>query len=164
MSFPLGQFCMQISPQQNYEDPGWDGPFPASEPGVYILEARIEALGYIRPGHWCWRRALSCPLTVRLSRTLQERLFHWRIALNAYWAVEADSWWMTPALPLVLVSFSPRHLQWLRLFSLRAASVRRGRRRSLWLRAKGVLLLVVLGSVAIWRYPSLEVRTETGRL
>ncbi len=30
---------------QNYEDPGWDGPFPASEPGVYILEARIEALG-----------------------------------------------------------------------------------------------------------------------
>jgi hypothetical protein len=31
--------------QQNYGDPGWDGPFPASEPGVYILEARIEALG-----------------------------------------------------------------------------------------------------------------------
>jgi hypothetical protein len=27
--------------QQNLEDPGWDSPFPATEPGVYILEARI---------------------------------------------------------------------------------------------------------------------------
>ena len=27
--------------QQNFEDPGWDSPFPASEPGVYFLEARI---------------------------------------------------------------------------------------------------------------------------
>jgi hypothetical protein len=137
--------------QQNYEDPGWEGPFPASEPGVYILEARIEAL-------------VLATLSVCMSRTLQERLFHCWIALNAYLAVEANSWWMTPALPLVLVSFSPRHLQRLRLFSLRAASVRRRRRRSFWLRAKGVLLLVVLGTVAIWRYPSLVVRTETGRL
>ena len=31
--------------QQNYEDHGWDSPFPASGPGVYILEARVEALG-----------------------------------------------------------------------------------------------------------------------
>ena len=23
--------------QQNFEDPGWDSPFPTSEPGVYIL-------------------------------------------------------------------------------------------------------------------------------
>jgi hypothetical protein len=30
--------------QQNYEDPGWDEPFPASEVGVFILEARIGAL------------------------------------------------------------------------------------------------------------------------
>ena len=26
--------------QQNFEDPGWDSPFPASEPGVYFLGAR----------------------------------------------------------------------------------------------------------------------------
>jgi hypothetical protein len=31
--------------QQNYEDPGWEEPFPASDVGVFILEARIGALG-----------------------------------------------------------------------------------------------------------------------
>ena len=31
--------------KQNYEDPGWDDPFPASDVGVFILEARIGALG-----------------------------------------------------------------------------------------------------------------------
>jgi hypothetical protein len=31
--------------QQNLEDPGWNSPFPASELGVYILEARIVSSG-----------------------------------------------------------------------------------------------------------------------
>jgi len=31
--------------KQNLEDPGWNSPFPASEPGVYILEARSVSNG-----------------------------------------------------------------------------------------------------------------------
>ena len=31
--------------KQNLEDPGWNSPIPASEPGVYILEARIVSSG-----------------------------------------------------------------------------------------------------------------------
>jgi hypothetical protein len=39
--------------QRNFEDPGWNGDFPASEPGVYILEARIDS-----------NRALPGPLSL----------------------------------------------------------------------------------------------------
>ena len=47
--------------------------------------------------------------------------------------------------------------------SLLATSIRRRKRRSFWPRAKGVPLLVVLGTMVTWRYPSLVVRIETGR-
>ena len=169
--------------QQNFEDPGWDSPFPASEPGVYILEARIVSSG-APPGP-----LLLSPEAPGLSTdTSVPGTGVGDAALSAYGAPESraagevislmdspervldsrsqflidDS--SSTYLPLVvLMSFGPRHSQLRKLSLLLATSVRRRKRRSFWPRAKGVPLLVVLGTMATWRYPSLVVRIETGR-
>ena len=41
----LAFFAWTLEAQQNFVDPGWDSSFPAPEPGVYILEARIVSGG-----------------------------------------------------------------------------------------------------------------------
>jgi hypothetical protein len=38
-------FAWTLEAQQNFEDSGWDSPFPASGPGVNILEVRIVSGG-----------------------------------------------------------------------------------------------------------------------
>ena len=176
MSFPLGQFCMQISlpslrlsrgplrPSRIMKTLAGKVPFPPPMWAFSYWRLGLEpsVCPWIHPS----RALVLATLPVRLSCTLQKaRFFHCWIALNANLAVEANSWRMTPALLLVLVSLRPRHLQRLRpvpvsfsplylqrlrLSSLCAASVRRRMRRSFWMRAKGALLLVVLWTMVTW--------------
>jgi hypothetical protein len=156
--------------QQNSEDPGWDSPFPASEPGVYILEARIVS-----------SRALPGPLSLSSAApglTTDPSVPGTGVgdaALSASGAPESHA-----AGAVISLVDSPERVldsrsQFLMddasstasagivQFSPLATSGRRRRRRSFWPRAKGVLLLVVLGTMVTWRFPSLVVRTETGR-
>ena len=119
MSFPLGQFCTQISlPFFRLSR----GPRRLSEilktlAGMVTFRPRSRAFTFWRPGLILTARSLDrclcylqhlaypqiypfrvlvlvtlhSPLAVRLSRTLQGLLFHWWIALNAFWTVGANS-------------------------------------------------------------------------
>ena len=53
----------------------------------------LQHLAYprIHPSRALVLATLHCPLAVRLSRTWQELLFHWWIALDEYWTVVANS-------------------------------------------------------------------------